>query len=240
MYSQNFTTTNVNISLGVITVPTANNIATLSGTVTNCASLPVTNGFIFVQEGYTFTRYPLSNLGAYSFSKIFCSFPQTVILIAEDATTQQQSTNVTYVVNAGTNTVANIQACGVTAQQFINYTVNSVSYSFTSPADTFSYFNNLQTWISLSGYRPTPPSSNVSFQMTNAGIAVGSTQTLQNFFTSQVTDTMHITTPILVNITEYGAIGQFTAGNFTGVFTGAAPANTQYNVTCNFRLRRNN
>jgi hypothetical protein len=240
MYTQNFTTTNVNISLGIITVPTANNIATLNGTVTNCASLPVTNGYILVQEGFAFTRYPLNNLGAYSFAKIFCSFPQNVTLIAEDAATQQQSANVTYVVNAGTNTVANIQACGVTTQQFINYTINSTPYSFTSPADTFSYFNNLQTWISLTGYRPTPPSSNVNFYMANTGIAVGSTQTLQSFYASQITDTMRITTPILVNITEYGAIGQFAAGNFTGTFTGAAPANTQYNVTCNFRLRRNN
>lgn len=240
MYTQNFTTTNVNISLGVITVPTANNIATLNGTVTNCASLPVTNGYIFVQEGYTFTRYPLNNLGAYSFAKIFCTFPQTVTLIAEDAATQQQSANVTYVVNSGTNTVANIQACGVTTQQFINYTINGATYSFTSPADTFSYMNNQQTWISLTGYRPTPPSSSVNFYITNTGIGVGSTQTLQSFLPSQVTDSFRITTPILVNITEYGVTGQFTAGNFTGIFTGAAPANTQYNVTCNFRLRRSN
>jgi hypothetical protein len=76
--------------------------------------------------------------------------------------------------------------------------------------------------------------------MTNAGIGVGSSQTLQNFFASQILDSIHITTPILVNITEYGAVGQFTAGNFTGIFTGASPANTQYNVSCNFRLRRNN
>ncbi len=240
VYTQTFTTTNVNISLGVITVPTANILATISGTVTNCASMPVTNGYIIIQEGYVFTRYPLNNIGAYSFNKIFCSFPQTVLLIGEDAATQQQSANVTYVINAGVNTVANIQACGVTSQQFITYTINSTPYSFTSPADTFSYFNNLQTWISLTGYKPTPPSSNVSFQMTNAGVGVGSSQTLQNFFASQILDSIHITTPILVNITEYGAVGQFTAGNFTGIFTGAAPANTLYNVSCNFRLRRNN
>jgi hypothetical protein len=240
IYSQTFATTNVNISLGVITVTTANNLATINGTVTNCASTPVTNGYILLQEGNIFTRYPLNNAGAYSFSKIFCSFPQTITLIGEDVTNTQQSTNVSYVVNSGINTVANIQACGVTTQQFINYTINGATYSFTAPVDTFSYFNNNQTSISLGGFKPTPPTSSVNFSITNTGIAVGSTQNLQYFFPSQIVDSMRITTPILVNITEYGSIGQFTAGGFTGVITGGAPSNTQYNVTCSFRIRRNN
>jgi hypothetical protein len=240
LYSQTFTTTNVNVSLGVITVPTANNLATINGTVTNCASTPVTNGYILLQEGNIFTRYPLNNAGAYSFSKIFCSFPQTIILIGEDVTNSQQSANVSYVVNAGTNTVANIQACGVTTQQFINYTINGATYSFTAPADTFQYFNNNQSSISFNGYKPSPPSSSVNLGMTNTGIGVGSSQNLQYFFPSQIVDSMRITAPILVNITEYGTVGQFAAGGFTGVLTGAAPANTQYNITCNFRVRRNN
>jgi hypothetical protein len=240
IYSQTFTTTNVNISLGVITVSTAGNLATLNGTVTNCASTPVTNGYIIVQEGGVFTRYPLSNAGAYSFSKIFCSFPQSITLIGEDITNTQQSSNVSYVVIAGANTVSNIQACGVTTQQFINYTINGANYIFTAPADTFNYFNNNQSSISFSGYKPSPPSSNVSLSMSNAGIMVGSSQNLQSFFPGQIVDSMRILTPILVNITEYGSVGQFVAGSFSGIFTGASPANIQYNTTCNFRLRRTN
>ncbi len=240
IYTQSFTTTNVNISLGIITIPTANNMATLSGTVTNCASTPVTNGYIILKEGSVFIRYPLNNTGAYSFSKIFCSFPQSVTLIGEDITNAQQSSNVNFVVIAGINTVGNIQACGITTQQFISYTINGTPYSFTAPVDTFNYFNNNQSSISLTGYRPSPPSGNVSFSMNNAGISAGSNQNLQSFFPSQIADSFRIITPILVNITEYGTIGQYTAGSFTGVFTGASPANTQYNVTCNFRLRRTN
>ena len=240
IYSQNFTTTNVNISLETITIPTASNLATVNGTVTNCASAPVTNGYIILQEGYIFTRYQLNNLGAYSFSKVFCSFPQTIALIGEDVTNAQQSSNVTQVINAGTNTVANIQACGTTTQQFINYTINSNNYSFTSPADTFYSSNANQSYLSLSGYAYTPPTSVVNISMDNAGIGAGSTQALQLFKPSQIADSLFITTPISVNITEYGAIGQFLAGTFTGVFTGNPPANIQYNVSCNFRVRRYN
>lgn len=240
IYTQTFVTTNVNISLGIITIPTGTHLATLSGTVTNCASTPVTNGYIIVQEGNVFSRYPLNNVGAYSFSKICCSFPQTITLIGEDVANAQQSANTSYVItSAGAHSVANIQACGITTQQFINYAINGTTYSFTSPADTFFYSNNNQSSITLSSYIITPP-ANVNFSMSNAGIAVGSSQNLQYFVPSQIPDSFRILTPILVNITEYGAIGQFAAGSFTGILTGAAPANTAYNVTCNFRLRRTN
>lgn len=239
-YTQAFTTTNVNISLGVITLTSANNIATFTGTVTNCANTPVNNGYIIVKEGFYFTRYPLNNSGAYNFSKNFCSLPQTVMLVGEDIANLQQSTNVTYVVNAGTNTIANIQACAVIIQEYINYTVNSTIYSFTAPTNALYYDNNNVSTITIGGFTNQPPYNTASFNMNNTGIAVGSNQNLQGFHQNQIVDSFNITTPILVSITEYGAIGQFTAGNFTGVFTGAPPANIPYNVTCNFRVRRAN
>jgi hypothetical protein len=240
LYSQAFATTNVNISLGIITIPAGtNNFPIVKGTVTNCANMPVTNGYIIVQEGNTFKRYTLDNTGAYSFIEFFCSLPQTITLIGEDIANAQQSSSVTQVINSGINTVTNIQACGVATQQFINYTINTNNYSFTSPADSFLYFNNNQSSVSLTAYRITP-NSNVYFYMNNSPITVGGSLPLQDFFTSIVNDSMHITTPVQVNITEYGSVGQFMSGNFTGVLTGQPPLNTPYNVTCNFRIRRSN
>jgi hypothetical protein len=239
IYSQTFTTTNVNISLGTVTIPTANNLATVTGTVTNCANTAVTNGYILVKEGDIFTRHPLNSQGAYSFNILTCSFPQTIILIGEDVTNAQQSASVAYIVaNAGANAVGNIQACGVTTQQFINYSINSSPYSFTAPADTFFYSNNSQSSISISGYRQFPTSGNVNLNFNNTGVAIGSSQNLQSFNPSQISDTLRILTPMLVNITEYGAVGQFASGNFTGTFTGASPGNIQYNVICSFRVKR--
>lgn len=225
--------------MGTITIPTANNIATISGTVTNCVNTAVANGYIIVMEGNYFTRYPLNNYGAYNFSEFFCTFPQAITLIGEDVANTQQSANVSYVVtSAGINTVGNIQACNTTTQQYVNYTINAIPYSFTSPADVFNYSNNVR--LDLYSSSQTLPTSGAIINMSNAGLAIGSTQDLLGFVPTQVADTFRILTPIPVHITEYGAVGQFTTGNFTGVFTGAAPANTQYNVTCNFRLRRNN
>ena len=238
LYSQNFATTNVNASLGIITIPTANNLATINGAVTNCASTPVTNGYILVQEGNVFTRYTLSNTGAYSFSKVFCSFPQTITLIGEDVANAQQGPGLTYLINTGTNTIGNIQACGTTTQQFINYTINSINYTFTAPADTF-YYGHSPTAIDFTGHK-IPSNTAITIMMSNAGITMGSTQNLLAFVPGHIPDTFRILAPIQVNITEYGAVGQFVAGNFAGTCTGVAPANTPYNITCNFRVRITN
>lgn len=241
VYSQTFTTGTTNISLGVITIAAASNSATLTGTVTNCNNTPVTNGYILLNDvNNIYTRYPLNSSGAYSISKLFCSLPQTISFIGEDIANAQQSATVSYTVNAGANVIPNIQACAVATQQFLNYSINGTTYNFSYPADTFYYNNNaVQSLLFLTGSSIASGHSG-NLRVGNTGLAIGSVQTLDQFKPTQVQDTFRITTPVLVNITEYGAIGQFAAGNFSGVFTGAAPANTQYNVTCNFRLRRNN
>ncbi len=238
LYSQTFATTNVNISLGIITVPTASNLATINGTVTNCGSTPVTNGYIIIQEGTVFTRYRLSNTGSYSFNKVFCSFPQTVLLIGEDITNGQQSASVTYVVNAGTNTVGNIQACGNSIQEFVNYTINGTPYSFTAPVDSIHYSDDNVSRLFVSGVRipQTLDFAEIVFQ--RAGISLGSSQALEQFHPNPFPDSMLIQSPILVNITEYGAVGQFVAGSLSGTFRGGAPANIPYVVTFSFRVRR--
>ena len=237
IYSQTFTTTNVNISLGIITVPAANNIATLNGTLTNCASTPVTNGYIIMLEGGTYTRYPVSNTGTYSFTRVFCSFPQSVILIGEDVANTQQSNPVTYSVNAGVNTVGNIQACGVTTQEFVNYSVNGTNFSLAPPTDTLLVYGTSTPAIIIQAGQVVGNNS-ASLSFVSQGIGLGSMQSLTFFGTQPQMTNPTIQGPIFVNITEYGAIGQFISGNFSGIIIEAQPPNTVYNITCSFRVRR--
>jgi hypothetical protein len=58
------------------------------------------------------------------------------------------------------------------------------------------------------------------------------------FFSSDVTDSTNFNTPINVNITEYGPVGGFVAGNYSGTITGGAPLNTPYIISGSFRIRR--
>lgn len=239
VYSQNFTTTNTNLSLGVITVPTASiSSAHVTGTATTCANTPVTNGYVMMYSNGQYSRYELNNAGAFEFTYPLCNGAASVSFIAEDVTAGEQSTSLTYTLNDGDNVVGNLQACGVTTEQFINYTQDGVDFSFTSPSDSFFQSSDPQSTtpaIIINTYAPNSGTiSYLSFSFTQTGIAAGSTQQLMSFGA----DSLQLTGPVDVNITEYGAIGQFIAGNFTGTLTGPPPGNTPSNVSCSFRVRR--
>ena len=237
-YSQTFTTTNVNVSLGAIIISTATPLSIISGTVTNCSNSPVTSGFIIIKDGFAFSRHALSNTGTYSVMRLFCgNTSNNITIIGEDVAAAQQSNATVYPIAAGNNSIPTIQACGVSIQQFVNFTINASLYNYTPPSDTLmlygagtnNYMIAISTYASLSGG---------TIKFTTAGIAQGSTQNLISFTPMQIPQFSTINTPINVNITEYGAIGQYLAGNFSGVLTAPPPTNTVYNVTCNFRIQR--
>ena len=240
VYSQNFTTTNVSVSLGVITVNTAQGVATVSGTVTDCSNMPVTNGYIIMVTDNQYYRYALSNTGSFSFPALLCNNTANATFIAEDAVSLQQSTPLTQTIVTGPNAIGNIQACGVSIQQFITYTIDGGSpIEFFYPADSLTHYGNGSTAICyISGSRiPGSGTDNVNFSFPTNGIAVGAVQILETFYSSQL-GTQTSTSAVNVNITEYGAVGEFIAGNFSGPVMGPPPTTT-YNIVCSFRVRRN-
>lgn len=243
LYSQTITTTSVALSLGTITV-NSTVMASISGTALDCSNNPVTNGRVIMKINNLYYVSTLSGTGTFNFNFGLCS-ATTADITAEDFTVLQSGPTTNYPVIIGNNTIGNISACGSSTQQFMNYTINGTTYSFTYPADslfqTASYNpNNIFNVpvIYQSGYRFNPYQSAELFY-TQAGISASSIQDLKKFWATQVSpDTMLVTTPIPVNITEYGNVGQFISGNFSGTLTGRAPTNTPYVVTCSFRVRR--
>lgn len=239
-YTQTFTTNNTAVSLGNIVIPnTALNQAAVSGTVTDCNNNPVTAGSIIVLKDNQYFRYGINNDGTYSFTSLLCSGPTTVTLIATDANSSQQSTPVTANFVNGPVVIPNIQACGISTNQFINYTVNGSNYGFASPVDSFYMVVNPQitpSRIEISAEQ-FAPGQNGFFTMgfDATGVAVGSTQSISLFYCSQIVDSTTFVPPFNVNITEYGNIGEFIAGNFAGTINGTT--NT-YIVNGNFRVRR--
>ena len=239
-YTQNFTTTSTSVSLGNIIIPnTALNQAAVSGTVTDCNNNPVTSGSIIVLKDNQYFRYGINSNGTYSFSSLLCSGPTTVTLIATDAVTSQQSAPVSATFANGSVTIPNIQACGISTAQFMNYTINGTNYTYASPADSFYMVVNQQivpSRIEISAEQFGLGQSGFgTIGFDAAGVAVGSSQPISLFFCSQIQDTTSFVTPFNVNITEYGNIGEFIAGDFAGTINGTT--NT-YVVSGNFRVRR--
>jgi hypothetical protein len=207
VYSQTFSTSNTNVSLGNIVVNAGSTyLANVTGSVTNCTGGVVSDGYLIMQRNNQYSRYALSAAGTFDFNAIICDVSEQVTFIAEDRASQQQSSPLNYTLSSGNNNVGNLQACGVTTQQFIDYTINGTSYSITYPADSLFSFVNGQTnparievhGNSYNAGGPTTSTRYISFYFTQAGIAAGSTQNLVGLYTSEISDSTIITTPIPV------------------------------------------
>lgn len=236
-YTQNFTTTNVNVSLGTITLNNPALTVSINGTVTSCNNNPVTNGYINILIGNKYFRHPLSSTGTFNFTTLLCSSPENISLIAEDATSLQQSTTINQTIIAGTNNAGNLQACGISAQQFFYYTIDGTNYLFTFPADSVGIFGNSNSpEASVFGFRP--GSNGASLQFFTSSIRVNSTQGFIAFRAPELPpSSQSVANPIGVNITELGPVGQFMSGNFSGILIEHSP-NITHNVSCSFRVRR--
>jgi hypothetical protein len=221
----------------------ASSTAIINGNVTGCNNTPVTDGYVIFKYGYRNYRAAVNPDGTFSLSTIICSSNINVDIIAIDNATMQQSTILTHSLVSGLNNLGTLNACGTSIEEFINYSINGTNYSVIAPAgNLYGAVNpqNSQLGVYIQGVSDSSGTggNNIAMIIDATGIAVNSAQNLSHFSTRQINDSTIITTPISVNITEYGTIGQFIAGNFTGTVTGGPPTNKPYNITCNFRVKR--
>lgn len=237
VYTQSFTTANSDIGFGNLAIGSINT-AGITGTLTNCTNQPVTNGYVMMYFNSQFYRYNANAGGAFSFSTAICGTTNIANFIGGDLATSQEGTLNNIALVSGNNNIGNIMACGTSSQEFVNYTINGSPYSIVVPAggtvtQGFDSLSINSILITSSGFS-IPVFANFGF--TKTGISAGSVQNLTSF-TSQQTSTTTIPSPISVNITEYGNVGQFISGSFSGNVSGVSPANT-YAITCTFRVRR--
>jgi hypothetical protein len=239
MYAKNFTTGSADISLGKITVSSGLS-ASITGNVNNCNNAAVTDGFIIMQKDGLNYYQALSSTGTFSFVTGLCDNNTPVSFFAEDKSTSKASDATTFTILPVENAIGTLIACKVSTLQFLNYSVNGVNYSITAPLDSLTQYAKPQN---------TPPSVHIvgskfsstmstSVTMLLTGIKLNSLQNLMSFGSPEIETFSTIATPINVKITEYGLVGQYIAGNFSGTYKGPAPGNILYQVTCSFRVKR--
>jgi ABC-type cobalt transport system substrate-binding protein len=135
--------------------------------------------------------------------------------------------------------------------EFIHYTVNGTAYNFDSPADSVFNPDSLETssfivMQQVLGARiPNVPGDYARILFDRTGITQGSNQPLSVFAVPQIIGYAHnaptystSATTIMLNITEYGAVGAYIAGNFSCLLTDPPPTNTNFTITCSFRIKR--
>lgn len=235
--SQSFTTGNSNQNLGDIFINFSSAFAGISGNLINCSGTPVTNGSVMIIENGWYNQYPINVDGSFSFTRLLCSGTASISLIGIDDAAAQQSSTQNITLSPGAYNAGAIQACGISNSKFINYSIDGgTTISLVSPDDSLGLDGNGGTSGSyyVAGSN-NGVSNNISFSFSANGVAAGSVQNLLNFWTNSLSQSLTIPNPTCVNITEFGAIGEFIAGNFnTSVIDGA----TTHNVSVSFRLLR--
>ena len=229
-----------------ITIPSPASI-TVSGTAIKCNSTPVTNGYTDLIIDGGIYRTSITN-GNFSIIIERCSNTTTTAqVIATDVQNLQQSNPVTLNVTAGNYSAGSISACGVSTQQYINYTIGSRILNFVSPADSFLVYRQ-DTSTTIQAF-PTVYTDSASWNWTQFrffGAAAPGTYLLpaSTFYVQKgVTPSPGsweyslVSSSVTVTITEFGGPGQYIAGSFTGLMRDWATSVTT-NGTCNFRVRR--
>jgi hypothetical protein len=236
VHSQTFITTTANVSLGAIAVTNNTYLANITGTANTCANSPIANGNILLQIGQQYYSYAISN-GIFNFTTVLCSTPNSVSVIVEDIINLQQSTPAYFTINAGNNNIPTIQACATSTFQYVDYTLDTTLHHYSNPADSISSGSS-STYSILTFFSPANSINfgRLSFSGTNIG--VGNTQILDTITGPGFPFAYTRPAPIKVNITEYGAVGQFVSGNFNGTIIGPAPFNRVYSLSCSFRYKR--
>ena len=233
VYTQQFSTTGVDLSLGIIIVDAKGGLAFVSGTITGCDAQPVNNGVMILQKDGQYYRFTSDNKGSYRFTTPLCSSSAIAGFTAYDVSTNQYSNEVNQLISISAPNRVDLKACGNTSAQFINYTINGVSYKFTYPADNFAPVTPDQNFTFLA-------SNNMyeaGFQFTGTDILSNSTRPLNYFMASQIQEPLIMVSPVMVTLTERGENDQFFAGNFTGSFVGSGADHKIYTISCSFRVK---
>src|SRR5688572_12299235 len=239
IYSQNIGPYSSNTNLGTITVtiPPINSLQ-ITGSAVNCASQPVTNGNALIYFDGLYYNKPITN-GSFSMTVTRCSNSSaSVEVVVIDNVGNQQSTTWNGTASSGTVNTGTLSACGTSSVSFVDYVVDGTNYSIsTATGDSVRAYTTggtAQTFLAVTGFKMSQPNLNISFF--TQGATVG-TFPLQNLSVNQY-DSVTLVTPFNINITTFGAPGQFIEGNFSGQIR-ELPSNNLHTVTATFRVRRN-
>jgi hypothetical protein len=244
IYTQNIAALSQNTTLPTIVIGSTNtSIVTIKGKIVSCASAPVTNGFALITyEGQAY--YAGTNTaGEFQLLVTTCSggvssFEVTPI---DNAALQQGSVSTMTVTTPTTNT-GTLSACGVSATQYINYTLDGTNYSIVNTNAN----DSLVAYTQDSSGVGTKTTYLVGFQIVgDNGVTLSfrSNQAIAGTYTATQADAnlFQQTTPIQpfnVIVTNFPATpGGFYEGSFSGTFTDASGPGT-HTLSGTFRVRR--
>lgn len=243
IHSQNIGPFSQNTDIGTVTVTNSNNLlVTVKGKLLNCSGSPVTNGYALIKLGY-YSFYASVN-GTGDFEKVITrcgTTPADFEILGVDNGALQQGTTPTVVpVASPTTNAGNVSACGISASQFINYTLDGTAFTLTAPGDSLTGFTEGQNTANslftlISGFSLAPAAKSISFTFQSPSAAPG-TYAL-NRLKVNVNDTLSLVAPFNVNVTSFPTtVAGFYEGAFNGQFRDHN--NALHTLSATFKVRR--
>ena len=207
-----------------------------SGTVSNCTGSAVTNGVVnILMEGINY-RANVSN-GTFTYTAYRCdNSPVTAQLLAFDLGAGKQSNPTNINVTSGTTNAGQITACN-TLTNYISFSLNSTSYLMTAPADSVWSEVAFTMQTQIKGYNADSTNLNSFVLGTLADRPITTVIDMLNIRTNNISYAMANGARVNLTLTEFGTVGQFIAGNFTGTIRDSTN-HRDVSINCNFRVRR--
>jgi hypothetical protein len=128
------------VDLGTVTINYTTSTLTIKGTVVDCSNNPVDSGFVMANvDGLSYGAVVKN--GSFTLPMTRCySTDASVTLTAGDFTTSQVGSPTSITADNGTMDAGQLSACGISYTQYINFSWNGFSNSFTTPPNTIGAF----------------------------------------------------------------------------------------------------
>lgn len=238
LFSQNIGPFNATADMGTITLPaTTFTQVTISGSVVNCNGAAVTDGFVDVNIDSIHTRAVVTN-GSFNLTFSRCSNSQTTAYVtAYDMSAGQIGSASAFTVTSGSVNVGTLNACGTTASEFLNYTLNGTNYGFVLPADSLTMNGSAANGYGVWAMRKT--GGGALDQVYLLFNATGPGTVPLTWVTIYINNSQYVPrSPGNLNITEFGAPGNYVSGNFSAVLKDTLNSGNTAPVTLSFRVKR--
>lgn len=242
LYTQTVGPLTADASLNIVaTVPASINL-TVKGTVTNCAGLAATSGYIYIQKDDDSIHQVIANVvnGQFSADIPHCAAVSNIKILTYAGVIPQQPQVLTFPVSSSLLNVGNVVLCDSAYQGYIMYNIDATHYTHIEDRNGTLVWSLYYPSLSSTVISVSDPGTTVTTYL-SAGFSGNTVGTfpydqsvllsIENFTTNNI-----VSNTASVTFTSYGAIGEYVTGSFNMPFTDAS--SISHTCTGTFKLKR--
>lgn len=213
LYTQQIGPFSKNTSLNIVASIASTDLLDVTGAVTDCNSLPVTNGTAVITAN-NFVYYTSIVNGSLHIVIPHCIPVTQIAVVVIDNTSLQGSTSIPITVTGNSVNMGTLNACGVNVNSFVNYNLDGIDYVISGNKSSliYSIMDTTNTPTSTAIYAD-GGTNYLSFSITGYGTGTYQMGDYCGVRVDSMID-VNLTSASGVTFTEYGAVGGYIDGSF--------------------------